>query len=100
MRIPFSTRSLQEDSPNALTRALAEARTRGPVLDLTVSNPTTAGIAYDENAILGAFSDRAMLAYEPQPVGLASARAAVAKEIGWDAERIALTASTSEAYAV
>jgi aspartate/methionine/tyrosine aminotransferase len=30
----FSTRSLQEDVPNALTRAFAEARARGPVLDL------------------------------------------------------------------
>jgi alanine-synthesizing transaminase len=100
MRIPFSTRSLQEDVPNRLTRALSEAKARGPVLDLTVSNPTTAGIAYDEPAILGGFSDRAMLAYEPHPLGLESARAAVAKEIRWDAQRIALTASTSEAYAV
>jgi alanine-synthesizing transaminase len=98
--MPFSTRSLQEDVPNALSRALAEAKARGPVLDLTVSNPTTAGIPYDEAAILGAFADRAMLTYEPHPLGLASARAAVAQEIGHDARRIALTASTSEAYAV
>lgn len=100
MRMSFSTRSLQEDVPNALTRALAEAKTRGPVLDLTVSNPTTAGLAYDEDAILGAFADRAMLTYEPHPLGHASAREAVAQEIGHDAARIALTASTSEAYAV
>jgi alanine-synthesizing transaminase len=100
MRIPFSTRSLQEDVPNALTRALAEAKARGPVLDLTVSNPTTAGLAYDEAAILGAFSARAMLLYEPHPLGLERARAVVAQEIGHDAKRIALTASTSEAYAV
>lgn len=100
MRIPFSTRSLQEDEPNALTRALAEAKGRGPVLDLTVSNPTTAGLAYDERAILSALSDARMLAYEPHPLGLASARASVAAEIDHDAARIALTASTSEAYAV
>jgi alanine-synthesizing transaminase len=98
--MPFSTRSLQEDVPNALTRALVEAKARGPVLDLTVSNPTTAGLPYDDTAILGAFADRAMLAYEPHPLGLASARAAIAHEIGHDARRIALTASTSEAYAV
>jgi alanine-synthesizing transaminase len=96
----FSTRSLQEDVPNALTRALADAKARGPVLDLTVSNPTTAGIAYDEGAITSAFSDRRLLAYEPHPLGLASARAAVAQEIDHDERRIALTASTSEAYAV
>lgn len=86
--------------PNRLTRALADARTRGPVLDLTVSNPTTAGIAYDERAILSSFSDARLLRYEPHPLGLASARAAVAGHIGHDAMRIALTASTSEAYAV
>jgi aspartate/methionine/tyrosine aminotransferase len=96
----FSTRSLQEDVPNRLTRALAEAKSRGPVLDLTVSNPTAAGIAYDEKAILGAFSDRGMLAYEPDPLGLESARATVAREIGHDSSLVALTASTSEAYAV
>lgn len=70
------------------------------MLDLTVSNPTTAGLAYDERAILASFSDPRMLVYEPHPLGLASARATVAAEIGHDAERIALTASTSEAYAV
>lgn len=70
------------------------------MLDLTVSNPTTAGIAYDERAILGAFSDARMLTYEPHPLGLGSAREAVAREIGSDARRIAITASTSEAYAV
>ena len=96
----FSTRSLQEDVPNALTRALADAKARGRVLDLTVSNPTTAGIAYDEQAILGAFSDRAMLTYEPHPLGLAIARRTVARVVGADERRIALTASTSEAYAV
>lgn len=96
----LSTRSLQEDVPNALTRALGEAKARGPVIDLTVSNPTTAGLPYDERAIMAAFANREMLAYDPQPLGLASARAAVAKEIGHDARRIALTASTSEAYAV
>lgn len=100
MRIPFSTRSLQEDVPNALTRALEEAKTRGPVLDLTVSNPTTAGLAYDAKRILGAFSDRAMLTYEPHPLGLESAREAVQREIGFGPRLIALTASTSEAYAV
>ena len=96
----FSTRSLQEDVPNALTRAFAEARARGPVLDLTVSNPTTAGIAYDEGAIVRAFAEPRMLAYEPHALGLRSAREAVAEEIGADASRVAITASTSEAYAI
>ncbi len=79
---------------------MAEARARGPVIDLTVSNPTTAGIAYDEAAIVGAFADRRMLVYEPHPLGVTSAREAVARETGADATRVAITASTSEAYAV
>ena len=101
MRIPFSTRSLQEDVPNALTRAVTAARAAGTkLLDLTVSNPTGAGLPYAEDAILAALADPRALVYEPNALGLPCAREAVAKEIGWDARRIALTASTSEAYAV
>ena len=70
------------------------------MLDLTVSNPTSAGLAYEEHAILSSFSDPRVLVYEPHPLGLASARAAIASEIAHEAGRIALTASTSEAYAV
>jgi alanine-synthesizing transaminase len=99
-RISFSTRSLQEDVPNPLARAVAEARTRGGLIDLTVSNPTTAGLPYDAETIARALADPRALTYEPHPLGLASAREAVAQEIGQPASRIAITASTSEAYAV
>src|SRR5688572_87877 len=99
--MPFSTRSLQEDVPNALTRKVAELRAQGKrLLDLTVSNPTTAGLPYAEKEILEALADPRALVYEPHPLGVPCAREAVAKEIGWHAARIALTASTSEAYAV
>lgn len=100
----FSDRTSQKDAPNRLSEAVARAVSRGGVLDLTVSNPTTAGIAYDTSAILGALAQPAAMTYEPLPFGLASARAAVAKDLAargtaTDAARIALTASTSEAYA-
>lgn len=85
---------------NALTRALAAVRDRDAFLDLTVSNPTTAGLPYDESAILAALAAPGALVYEPHPLGLASARAAVAAFTGATADRIAITASTSEAYAV
>lgn len=96
----FSTRSSREEEPNALTRALEGARARVEVLDLTVSNPTTAGLPYDAEAILTALSSERALSYDPSPLGLMDARAAVGRAIGLDPRRVAITASTSEAYAV
>jgi len=102
----FSARSAHDPTPNALTQALAARRAAGrPVLDLTVSNPTRAGIPYDEAAIVAAFADRSVLAYEPAPLGPLAAREWVAAELrsagiaSARAEDLVLTASTSEAYA-
>jgi hypothetical protein len=90
--------------PNDFSRALAAARARGPILDLTVSNPTRVGIDYPAD-LLSELSGAASLAYQPHPLGLPEARAAIAATyaarglpIGTD--RIVLTASTSEAYSV
>jgi aspartate/methionine/tyrosine aminotransferase len=100
----FSTRTAHDTRPNSLALALARLRAEGrPVLDLTTSNPTRAGVPYDERAILGALSDPRSLVYSPEPFGLASARETVAlaaSEHGWaiDPSRVVLTASTSEAY--
>lgn len=106
----FSARTAQHDAPNPLAVAVARARARaaggGPaVLDLTASNPTTAGIPYESQAILEALADRRGLRYAPDPLGSGAARQAVASDwtargTAMDASRIALTASTSEAYAV
>ncbi len=84
--------------------ALARARYSGrELLDLTVSNPTEAGIQYDERAICEALSSPAVLNYEPAARGLLLARNAVANYYGArstsvDPEHIVLTVSTSEAY--
>ncbi|MGO8997192.1 MAG: pyridoxal phosphate-dependent aminotransferase [Polyangiaceae bacterium] len=100
----FSKRSAHDPRPNALTLALNGERDRGrSLLDLTVSNPTSAGIPFASEAILRALADGRGLVYEPAPFGLLSAREAVAAEIraggsGIHADRIVLTASTSEAY--
>ncbi len=95
----FSRRSAYDAAPNELARALAERRARGlGVIDLTESNPTRAGVPYDARAILEAIADEAALSYEPEPLGLPAARAAVAAHAGVDASRVMLTASTSEAY--
>ncbi len=96
----FSARSAHDPEPNALARALAARRAAGlEVLDLTVSNPTTAGIPYDGAAVASALASPGALVYEPAAFGTHAAREAVAREVGADASRVVLTASTSEAYA-
>src|SRR6266480_1654489 len=100
----FSSRFNWDLRPNRLTRALAAKREAGAhVLDLTQSNPTHAGLAYPPQ-IVRAFDDPGMLTYQPSPAGAPAARQAVAayytaRGRSVDAERILLTASTSEAYA-
>ncbi|HET8549844.1 MAG TPA: pyridoxal phosphate-dependent aminotransferase [Bryobacteraceae bacterium] len=91
------SRRLQVGGPvNRIAAALA-ARTE-PHLDLTVSNPTAAGIEYDAAAITRALADARSLRYEPEAFGLRSAREAIAAHCGAESERVILTASTSEAY--
>lgn len=91
--------------PNALARAVSDARARGVALiDLTASNPTRAGFDYPAD-LLAPLADRSALDYEPQPLGLWPARAAVAEDyrrrgFALSADRVALTSSTSEAYAL
>jgi len=90
--------------PNPVTRALSRARAAGqPLLDLTVTNPTRAGVHYDPE-ILAPLAAPQSLIYEPVPLGLATARAAVSadyrrRHVEIPPDRIVLTASTSEAYA-
>jgi alanine-synthesizing transaminase len=100
----FSTRVPGDRRPNELARAAARARARGPVLDLTVSNPTRAGIEYPQDLLAG-LSHPAGLAYRPTPLGLPDAREAIAEDyarrgIRVEADRIVLTTSTSEAYSI
>ena len=102
----FSHRTSWKLTQNALTRAIEEAREAGAnLLDLTTSNPTRAGLKYDSENLLGAFSNDKALDYDPQSKGLLSAREAVAEYyrqehdiFQLDPERIILTTSTSEAY--
>ncbi len=100
----FSRRAAHDPEPNSLTRALRERRTQGlPVCDLTESNPTHTSLPYDEARLLRALSDPRALRYEPEALGLPSARVAVQalqREQGFEValDRILLTSSTSEAY--
>lgn len=91
----------------ALSVAAARRRSQGlPLLDLTETNPTRVGLPVEGERILRALGDPRALAYQPHPLGLPEARAAVtryyAQSLGArvDPERVLLTASTSEAYAL
>lgn len=73
-----------------------------PNADLTASNPTRCGFAYDP-ALLTALADARSLDYDPQPRGLLNARQAVCgyyadHGVKLQPEQIVLTTSTSEAY--
>jgi alanine-synthesizing transaminase len=102
----FSKRTDWKLTPNRFTQVRAELRAAGvEVLDLSLSNPTRAGLHYEEEAILQALSPLEAMDYDPQPKGLLAARQAVARyyrdahecfEV--DPESVILTTSTSEGY--
>ncbi|HEY8946776.1 MAG TPA: pyridoxal phosphate-dependent aminotransferase [Polyangiaceae bacterium] len=100
----LSERSGLDRAPNRLTEALDALRRAGnPVVDLTVSNPTTAGIEYESEALGRALAHPRSLRYEPHSLGAPGAREAICAswaELGVDvtAERVLITATTSEAY--
>jgi alanine-synthesizing transaminase len=102
----FSDRTSWKLTRNRLTEALEEVRSSGTrVLDLTLSNPTRAGLQYDEVRILQALASPQAMDYDPQPKGLSGPRAAVAAYYRtlpgiqqFDSERLILTTSTSEGY--
>lgn len=105
MMLEFSRRTRWNLEKTAYAAALERLRVDDkPIFDLTASNPTTCGFEYDRAGILGELSRPECLEYEPDPRGLAVARAAVAdyyaKAAGtrMSAEQIFLTTSTSEAY--
>lgn len=97
----LSRRSAYPREPNALTFALAARR--DPCDDLTASNPTAVGLAWDEAALAAALGAPGVARYDPVPFGAWAARAAVAdyyaaRGAAVDPARVVLTASTSEAY--
>ena len=102
----FSQRTNWRLTPNALTRAIEEARASGrKILDLTISNPTEAGIRPDAEIVLAALANPEAMHYDPQPRGLLEARQAVCRYyreshdvFDLDPEHLILTTSTSEAY--
>lgn len=94
----FSDRVPHELWPNTLTELLRNKRSQGArILDLTESNPTHAGIEYPAGFLAG-LAGEAAARYDPEPFGSPAAREIIAREYGAPADRVVLTASTSEAY--
>jgi alanine-synthesizing transaminase len=102
----FSKRTDWKLTPNRFSEAQREVLAAGKhVFDLSISNPTDAGLLYDADAILRSLSNCGAMQYDPQSKGLATARQAVAAyyreqhgELSVDPEAIILTTSTSEGY--
>jgi alanine-synthesizing transaminase len=96
-----------ESAPTPLSEALARRRAAGlPLLDLTGSNPTTAGTPLPEDWT-SLLADPAGRTYAPESKGLRVTRAAIARYYAErdgagsaiDPEALFLTAGTSEGYA-
>ena len=100
----FSSRP-QGPGRNRLTLALERRRSAGlPILDLTESNPTRAGLTYPPG-LLAPLGQPGALRYDPDTFGVTAARQAVSDDfqrrgVIVPADRIVLTASTSEAYSL
>lgn len=103
-RVRFSSRSAIEERQSQLSAALDAVREQRPdALDLTLSNPTRAGLSYAAYGPPRAWSGIDAPHYVPDPLGIAAGRLAVARH--WpdqrrapDPEHILLVPSSSEAY--
>lgn len=102
--VKYSTRSEIDDAPSPLALALDAILTARPdAIDLTISNPTRVGLSFAPYDDLIPLAARGMSTYAPDPLGLESARQAVARH--WpgrgprpDPEHVLLLPSSSEAY--
>ncbi len=100
----FSARTEWDVGESAFAAAIRRAREGGGrIVDLTVSNPTVCGFAYDADKILGPLQQAEVLIYDPDPRGMRVAREAVRGYYAGhgadvDAKDMVLTTSTSEAY--
>jgi alanine-synthesizing transaminase len=97
-RLPWSV------SQNRLSEEIAALRRSGrPLLDLSNTNPTVAGLDYPHAQMAAALSRVRDYTYHPQARGTADARRVIASHyarrgIRVTPEQVFLTASTSEAY--
>ena len=96
----FSRRTALDSRKNALALALERAPVR---FDLTQANPTHAGFDYPTTDIVNTLHNPAAAHYDPDPLGLPIARAAVVahyaeRGLTLDPAQILICSGTSEAY--
>jgi len=100
----FSRRTGWDTAESEFAESVRMARASGrEIVDLTISNPTVCGFAYDVEGILGALADPGALVYDADPMGMRSAREAVCEYYAGhqalvEPGQVLLTTSTSEAY--
>lgn len=99
----FAERTNWPREENPLTLAFRRQRALGPVRDLTVSNPTEVGLGFPVDQLQVALHSALRHPYQPEPFGLPAAREAVSayyrgRGLEVPPERVAIVASTSEAY--
>ncbi len=100
----FSRRTDWPEHSNRISQLADKLRAEAAdFIDLTESNPTRCGFAGFGQNWPAALADAANLRYAPDPIGLRSAREAVAgyyaaKGVKLDPDQIVLTSGTSEAY--
>jgi aspartate/methionine/tyrosine aminotransferase len=101
----FSSRLSFDVPANRLSAALAHLRGAHVAFDdLTESNPTKVGLTYPPR-LLDALAAPSGLRYEPQALGTKTARQAIAADLRrrglpTPADRVVVTASTSDAYSL
>jgi alanine-synthesizing transaminase len=102
--VRYSNRIPGELASNEYSRAVDRKRAgNSPLWDLTVSNPTLAGLDYPLEEIREALAESGKYFYQPDPRGLLTARSAVVgyyhdRGINLSPDSIILTSGTSEAY--
>lgn len=105
----FSSRTPASIAANALSSALAAARSDPRFIDLAAANPTSLGLSPSPSSLAAAFSAPENARYVPDPRGVQAAREAIAERcvslsredglrVSVDAGDVFLSASTSEAY--
>lgn len=101
----YSARTDWDLRENAYARAIRSARQQNKhLIDLTQSNPSACGFEFDVNSLLQPLIANGAAKYQPEPLGMLSARESVAAYYrdshfaGVDPTRVCLTTSTSEAY--
>ncbi len=99
----FSERTDWPRDANPLSKAIDTAVGRFDVLDLAASNPTKVNLPMDRGAIAAALAEGAQVDYEPESLGMETARVAVSDYYGRrgvlvDPNQVMITATTSEAY--